>query len=215
MIHDNGTGKSFDWSTVDDVHVVCNKHPLYFLKSFLPDSLPPLHKQQQRRYFFVPVKYISWNIIALRVCMVSTCSRVWINRVRLSILLVISWTGKNYFFPVPVHAWEFGLARQVRPSRPASACSFSSFRLDLMLIHRIPPEFIPSTTIGPIPIRVYRVTQLRTDDVHCRESTSTGPVNLKVVVPVADAAFSGFAMNQFLCAPLFQHPLLLVWSGHE
>ena len=29
--------------------------------------------------------------------------------------------------------------------------------------------------------RVYRVTQLRTDGVHCRESACTGPVNLKVV----------------------------------
>ena len=29
--------------------------------------------------------------------------------------------------------------------------------------------------------RVYRVTQLRTDGVHCRESADTGPVNLKVV----------------------------------
>ena len=29
--------------------------------------------------------------------------------------------------------------------------------------------------------RVYRVTQLRDDVVHCRESTSTRPVNLKVV----------------------------------
>ena len=29
--------------------------------------------------------------------------------------------------------------------------------------------------------RVYRVTQLRTDDVHCRESAGTGLVNLKVV----------------------------------
>ena len=29
--------------------------------------------------------------------------------------------------------------------------------------------------------RVYRVTQLRTDGVHCRESASTGPINLKVV----------------------------------
>ena len=28
--------------------------------------------------------------------------------------------------------------------------------------------------------RVYRVTQLRTDGVHCRESTGTGPVGLKV-----------------------------------
>ena len=29
--------------------------------------------------------------------------------------------------------------------------------------------------------RVYRVTQLRTDGVHCRESAGTGPVNFKVV----------------------------------
>ena len=29
--------------------------------------------------------------------------------------------------------------------------------------------------------RVYRVTQLRTDGVHCGESAGTGPVNLKVV----------------------------------
>ena len=29
--------------------------------------------------------------------------------------------------------------------------------------------------------RVYRVTQLRTDGVHCRESAGTGLVNLKVV----------------------------------
>ena len=29
--------------------------------------------------------------------------------------------------------------------------------------------------------RVYRVTQLRTDGVHCREFVGTGPVNLKVV----------------------------------
>ena len=29
--------------------------------------------------------------------------------------------------------------------------------------------------------RVYRVTQLRADGVHCRESAGTGPVDLKVV----------------------------------
>ena len=37
---------------------------------------------------------------------------------------------------------------------------------------------------------VYRVTQLRIDGVHCRESASTGPVVLKVV-PGTGAAFSG------------------------
>ena len=30
---------------------------------------------------------------------------------------------KNVFFPVRVYAWEFGLARRVRQSHPASACS--------------------------------------------------------------------------------------------
>ena len=30
---------------------------------------------------------------------------------------------ENYYFPVRVRAWEFGLARRVQQSRPASACS--------------------------------------------------------------------------------------------
>ena len=30
---------------------------------------------------------------------------------------------ENEYSPVPVCAWEFGLARRVQPSRPASACS--------------------------------------------------------------------------------------------
>ena len=42
--------------------------------------------------------------------------------------------------------------------------------------------------------RVYRVTQLRTDDVHFRESTGTGPVVLKVV-PVTGAAFGSQLTN--------------------
>ena len=44
--------------------------------------------------------------------------------------------------------------------------------------------------------QVYRVTQLRTDGVHCRESADTEPVVLKVV-QVTGAAFSGFTMDHF------------------
>ena len=40
---------------------------------------------------------------------------------------------ENDYYPVPVRAWEFGLARRVQPSRPASACSFSILRLNLVL----------------------------------------------------------------------------------
>ena len=68
-----------------------------------------------------------------------TYIRVWINRTRLPILLVVSWTGKTNISPsVPVRAWEFRLARRVRPSRPASACSFFKLRLNLVLTRGIP-----------------------------------------------------------------------------
>ena len=49
--------------------------------------------------------------------------------------------------------------------------------------------------------RVYRVTQLRTDGVHCRESAGTGPVNLKVV-PVTSAAILQVTMDQLTFASL-------------
>ena len=48
---------------------------------------------------------------------------------------------ENECSPVPVHALEFGLARRIQPSRPASVCSFSILRLNLVLTHGIPPDF--------------------------------------------------------------------------
>ena len=55
--------------------------------------------------------------------------------------------------------------------------------------------------------RVYRVTQLRTDGVHCGESAGTEPVALKVV-PVTGAAILQVTMDQLMCASLFPYPLL-------
>ena len=57
--------------------------------------------------------------------------------------------------------------------------------------------------------RVYRVTQLRTDGVHCRESAGTGPVVLKVV-PNGCCLFAGHhgPINVRLFS-LFPHPLLV------
>ena len=45
--------------------------------------------------------------------------------------------------------------------------------------------------------RVYRVTQLRTDGVHCRESAGTGPVNLKVETGAALAGHHGLFHMRF------------------
>ena len=95
---------------------------------------------------------------------------------------------ENEYFPVRVRAREFGLARRFRQSRPASACSFSILGLNLVVTYGIPPEFRGGVHLFILnrhtpsgQSRVYRVTQLRTDGVHCRESAGTGPVNLKVV----------------------------------
>ena len=52
-------------------------------------------------------------------------------------------------FPVPVRACEFGLARQVRPSRSASARSFSTPKLNLVLGHGL-PSFLPLSATSPI-----------------------------------------------------------------
>ena len=121
---------------------------------------------------------------------------------------------ENEHSPVSVSAWEYGLARRVQPSRPASVCSFSILRLNLVLTHGIPPDFRGGPFIylkrhtPSSQSRVYRVTQLRTDGVHCRESTGTGPVVPKVV-SVTGAAILQATMDQLMCASLFPHPLIV------
>ena len=64
----------------------------------------------------------------------------------------------------------------------------SILRLNMVLTYGIPPEFrggvhlyVYTRHMPSGQSRVYRVTQLRTDGVRCRESAGTGPVNLKVV----------------------------------
>ena len=92
----------------------------------------------------------------------------------------------------------------------------SMVRLDRVLTYGIPPEFhagvhlfIGNRHTPSGQSRVYRVTQLRTDGVHCRESADTGPVNLKVVPNEWSADLAGHhgPINMRLSFP---HPLLLV-----
>ena len=65
------------------------------------------------------------------VCMVFIYSRLWINRVRLPVYPARGQLNKE-------NVW---CASRVRPSRPASACSFSTLRLNLVLTHGIFPDF--------------------------------------------------------------------------
>ena len=94
---------------------------------------------------------------------------------------------ENNYFPVCVRASEFGLATGLAvPSRVSLLISILGLNM-LLTYYGIPPEFrcgvhliIFNRHTPSGKSRVYRVTQLRTDGVHCRESAGTGSVNLKV-----------------------------------
>ena len=105
-----------------------------------------------------------------------------------------------FFPPVFVCVKKNGLTRWVRPSRPASACIFSTLKLSLVLTDGDSSHFsrIPIPPTAPSgQSRVYHAMQMRSDGVHCRESADTGPVVLKVV-RITGAAFSSVAMDQLM-----------------
>ena len=80
----------------------------------------------------------------------------------------------------------------------------SILRLNPVFTYENPPEFrggvhlfIENRHTPSGQSRVYRITQLRTDGVHCGESAGTGPINLKVVpVIVNGGCFPCITMDQ-------------------
>ena len=62
----------------------------------------------------------------------------------------------------------------------------------------------PPYAIGPVPS--FRVTQMRTDGVHCRESAGTGTVNLEVVPNKCCLGLAGHH-GPINIRPFFLHPL--------
>ena len=148
--------------------------------------------------------------------MVITYSRVWINRVRLPILLVVSLTGKMNIPLSPCVPENLvsrdGFSRPV-PRQPAhlhTQAESGAYLRDSSRVPRRRPLFIINCHTPSGQSRVYRVTQMRTDGVHCRESAGTGPVNLKVVPNECCLGRSPWT-NQY--APLFPAPTIgMEWA---
>ena len=90
---------------------------------------------------------------------------------------------ENENIPVSVRGREFDLARRVRPSRPASACSFSILRLNLVLIHGIPLAFHDSVHIY-IYIYIYTINRHRFNP-ECIRSLHCVPMAFTVESPPA------------------------------
>ena len=86
-----------------------------------------------------------------------------------------------------------------------------------MLTHEIPPGFrdgIHSLIYfyrQPLfgKSRVYQVTQLRTDGIHCREYACTGPVVLKIVRVTGVAIISGILYVSFPTPTIYWYDGLL------
>ena len=87
---------------------------------------------------------------------------------------------------VPDNFWSRETGSAV-PSRVSLLISI--LRLNRVLTYGLPPAFhgggvhlfIYNRHTLSGQSRIYRVKQLRTDGVHCRQSAGTGPVNLNVV----------------------------------
>ena len=148
------------------------------------------------------------------VCMVITYSRVWINRVRLPILHVVSRTRKMNITlsRTCLRIWSRETGSAV-PSRVSllilhTQTESGAYSRDSSRFSRRRPFIYLNRHTPSGQSRVHRVTQLRTDDVRYRESAGTGPVVLKVA-PVTGAAIVQITMDQLMCASLFQHPLLV------
>ena len=125
-------------------------------------------------------------------------------------LIFVSLSHTHYWYEVGMlkvpAVW--GLVDQIRPvpRQPARLHT----QAESGASYGIPPEFRGGVHLFILnrhtpsgQSRVYRVTQLRTDGVHCRESAGTGPVNLKVVPNECCLGRSPWT-NQY--APLFPTP---------
>ena len=106
---------------------------------------------------------------------------------RLPILHVVSSTGKmnislSAFAPENLISRDgFGSPVLRQPAHLHTQGESGAYLRDSSRIPRRRPFIYLNHHTPSGQSRVYRVTQLRTNGVHCRESAGTGPVNLKVV----------------------------------
>ena len=103
------------------------------------------------------------------------------------ILLVVNRTGKmniplSPFAPENLVSRDgFGSPVPRQPAHLHTQAEYGAYLRDSSRVPRRCPFIYLNYHTPSVQSRVYRVMHLRTDGVHCRESTGTGPANLKVV----------------------------------
>ena len=144
-------------------------------------------KRTLKRSIFPPCLCKCIYVCSIMYVWSSRIARVWTNQVMLPILLVVSWTGKMNI-PLSAFAPEnlvsrdgFGSPVPRQPTHLQNQAEPGAYLQDSSRVPRRRPFIYLNRHTPSAQSRVCPVTQLRTDGVHCRESTGTGPVNLKIV----------------------------------
>ena len=126
--------------------------------------------------------------------MVIAFKRVWINRVRLPILLVVSLTGKKNIFLSPFASQK--LVSRYGLGSPVPHLLISILGLNLVLTHGIPPDFRCDFYLFILTAIRHRVSPKFIGSRHCVPMAFTaesppakGPEVIKV--PVTGAAVAG------------------------
>ena len=153
-------------------------------------------------------------------CVVITYGTVWINRVRLPILHVVTCTGKNNislsaFAPENLVSRDgFGSSVPRQPAHLHTQAESGAYSRDSSRVPARRPFFYSNHRTPSGQSRVYRVTQLlRTDGVHCRESAGTGPVVFNGSSSNGCCLCRSLRTNK--CAPLFSHIHYWYEVGHS
>ena len=117
--------------------------------------------------------------------MVTHIARVWINRVRLPVLLVVSWAGKmnislSAFVPENlVSRDEFGSPVPRQPAHVHTQAESGAYLRDSSRVPRRRPFMKPPYAIGSVPSLSGHAIAYRWRSL--QRVADTGPVNLKVV----------------------------------
>ena len=148
--------------------------------------------------------------------MVSTFSRVpvWINRVWCQSCSWSAEPGKCFFPCSRLCLRIFGLVRRVRSSRPASACSFSTLRLNPVITHWLLSFLSLSATASTYTINCHRVRHEFIRSRNCVPMALLPSVRWHWVSSPQGSSSNGCCLFRFhhgpiLYAPLLQHPLLV------
>ena len=115
---------------------------------------------------------------------------------------------ENEYSHVPVLIRDVGLTRRVQPSRPASACSFSVLRLNLVFINKISLAFCDNVHLCIIPPTAIMSVPSLSGHTNVYRSRSLPRVNRRRVISPQGSSSNSCYLFRFFKWPSCGAPLV-------